>query len=239
MKIFPAIDLKNGSCVRLLKGDFNNLTEYNKDPIDQAKIFLKNNFDYLHVVDLDGAQTGNQSNISVIKELVKIPNLKIQVGGGIRTIDDAVNLIDMGVSRIIIGTSIFAKGFLTEIKNKFSPKQIILAIDFMETKGIPYIYTHGWQDNSHINLFDFMSDNSHFKNFLATDISLDGVMQGPSFKTYEKILAKSPSINLIASGGITSINDLSELKRIKIKESIVGKAIYEEQISLSELNNDY
>tara|TARA_B100000212_G_scaffold227931_1_gene173052 strand:- start:220 stop:939 length:720 start_codon:yes stop_codon:yes gene_type:complete len=239
MKIFPAIDLKNGSCVRLLKGDFNNLTEYNKDPIDQAKIFLKNNFDYLHVVDLDGAQTGNQSNISVIKELVKIPNLKIQVGGGIRTIDDAVNLIDMGVSRIIIGTSIFAKGFLTKIKNTFNPEQIILAIDFMETEGIPYIYTHGWQDNSHINLFDFMSDNSHFKNFLATDISLDGVMQGPSFTTYEKILAKNPSINLIASGGITSINDLSKLKRIKIKESIVGKAIYEKQISLSELNNDY
>ena len=239
MKIFPAIDLKNGSCVRLLKGDFNNLTEYNKDPIDQAKIFLKNNFDYLHVVDLDGAQTGNQSNISVIKELIKIPNLKIQVGGGIRTIDDAVNLIDMGVSRIIIGTSIFTKGFLTEIKNKFDPEQIILAIDFMETEGIPYIYTHGWQDNSHINIFDFMYDNSHFKNFLATDISLDGVMEGPSFKTYEKILAKNPSINLIASGGITSINDLSKLKRIKIKESIVGKAIYEKQISLSELNNDY
>ena len=239
MKIFPAIDLKNGSCVRLLKGDFNNLTEYNKDPIDQAKIFLKNNFDYLHVIDLDGAQTGNQSNISVIKELVKIPNLKIQVGGGIRTIDDALKIIDMGVSRIIIGTSIFTKGFLTEIKKKFNPEQIILAIDFMETEGIPYIYTHGWQDNSHINLFDFMSDNSHFKNFLATDISLDGVMQGPSFKTYEKILAKNPSINLIASGGITSINDLSELKRIKIKESIVGKAIYEKQISLSELNNDY
>ena len=145
----------------------------------------------------------------------------------------------MGVSRIIIGTSIFAKGFLTEIKNKFNPEQIILAIDFMETEGIPYIYTHGWQDNSHINLFDFMSDNSHFKNFLATDISLDGVMQGPSFKTYKKILAKNPSINLIASGGITSINDLSKLKRIKIKESIVGKAIYEKQISLSELNNDY
>jgi len=239
MKIFPAIDLKNGSCVRLLKGDFSNLTEYNKNPIDQAKIFLENNFDFLHVVDLDGAQTGNQSNISVIKELLKIPNLKIQVGGGIRTIDDALSAIDMGVSRIIIGTSIFKKGFLAEIKKKFNPEQIILAIDFIETDGIPYIYTHGWQDNSNINLFDFMSHNSYFKNFLATDISLDGVMQGPSFKTYEKILSKNPSINLIASGGITSINDLSELKRIKIKESIVGKAIYEKQISLSELNNDY
>ena len=239
MKIFPAIDLKNGSCVRLLKGDFNSLTEYNKDPIDQAKIFLKNDFDFLHVVDLDGAQTGNQLNISVIKELLKIPNLKIQVGGGIRTIDDALNAIDMGVSRIIIGTSIFKKGFLAEIKKKFNPEQIILAIDFIETDGIPYIYTNGWQDNSKINLFDFMSDNSYFKNFLATDISLDGVMQGPSFETYEKILAKNPSINLIASGGITSINDLSQLKRINIKESIVGKAIYEKQISLSQLNNDY
>ena len=239
MKIFPAIDLKNGSCVRLVKGDFNNLTEYNKDPINQAKIFIKNNFDFLHVVDLDGAQTGNQSNIFVIKELLKIPNLKIQVGGGIRTIDDALKIIDMGVSRIIIGTSVFANGFLADIKKRFNQEQIILAIDFIETDGIPYIYTHGWQDNSNINLFNFIDDNSYFKNFLATDISLDGVMQGPSFKTYEKILAKSPSINLIASGGITSINDLSELKRIKIKESIVGKAIYEEQISLSELNNDY
>ena len=239
MKIFPAIDLKNGSCVRLLRGDFNNLTVYNKDPIDQANIFLKNNFNYLHVIDLDGAQTGNQSNVSVIKELLKIPNLKIQVGGGIRSIEAALRLIDIGVSRIIIGTSIFAKGFLDEIKKKFNPEQIILAIDFIETDGIPYIYTHGWQDNSNINLFDFISDNSYFKNFLATDISLDGAMQGPSFKTYEKILERKPSINLIASGGITSIKDLSELKRIKIKESIVGKAIYEKQISLSELNNDY
>tara|TARA_B100001029_G_scaffold77762_1_gene63598 strand:- start:1281 stop:2000 length:720 start_codon:yes stop_codon:yes gene_type:complete len=239
MTIIPAIDLKNGCCVRLLKGDFDNLTKYNNDPINQANIFLENNFNYLHVVDLDGAQTGKQLNISVIKELLQIPNLSLQVGGGIRKIRDALEMLEIGVSRIIIGTSIFSEGFLDGIRKNFDADQIVLALDFNEIEGTPYIYTHGWKDNSNVNLYDFISDNSFFNNFLATDISLDGVMKGPSINTYQKILNMFPSINLIASGGITSIDDVIKLKQINIKESIVGKAIYEKKISLSELRNDY
>lgn len=239
MTIIPAIDLKNGCCVRLLKGDFDNLTKYNNDPINQANIFLENNFNYLHVVDLDGAQTGKQLNISVIKELLQIPNLSLQVGGGIRKIRDALEMLEIGVSRIIIGTSIFSEGFLNGIRKNFDADQIVLALDFNEIEGTPYIYTHGWKDNSNVNLYDFISDNSFFNNFLATDISLDGVMKGPSINTYQKILNMFPSINLIASGGITSIDDVIKLKQINIKESIVGKAIYEKKISLSELRNDY
>ena len=239
MTIIPAIDLKNGCCVRLLKGDFDNLTKYNNDPINQANIFLENNFNYLHVVDLDGAQTGKQLNISVIKELLQIPNLSLQVVGGIRKIRDALEMLEIGVSRIIIGTSIFSEGFLDGIRKNFDADQIVLALDFNEIEGTPYIYTHGWKDNSNVNLYDFISDNSFFNNFLATDISLDGVMKGPSINTYQKILNMFPSINLIASGGITSIDDVIKLKQINIKESIVGKAIYEKKISLSELRNDY
>jgi len=239
MTIIPAIDLKNGCCVRLLRGDFDNLTKYNNDPINQANIFLENNFNYLHVVDLDGAQTGKQLNISVIKELLQIPNLSLQVGGGIRKIRDALEMLEIGVSRIIIGTSIFSEGFLDGIRKNFDADQIVLALDFNEIEGTPYIYTHGWKDNSNVNLYDFISDNSFFNNFLATDISLDGVMKGPSINTYQKILNMFPSINLIASGGITSIDDVIKLKQINIKESIVGKAIYEKKISLSELRNDY
>ncbi len=239
MILYPALDLKNGNCVRLIKGNFNDVTNYNNDPINQAKIFLENNFNYLHVVDLDGAQTGNQLNRSVIQKLLEISGLQIQVGGGIREVEDVYNMLELGVSRVIVGTAIFKEKFLDKIKENFDPDQIILAVDFNSLDGIPYIYTHGWQDNSNIKLFDFISDNSYFKNLLATDISLDGVLQGASFETYEQILRLFPASNLIASGGVSSMSDLAKLENLQIQECIVGKAIYEKKISLSDLSNDY
>lgn len=239
MKVLPAIDLKDGNCVRLFKGNFSQVTKYNDDPISQVKTFLDHDLNYLHIVDLDGAESGNQLNINLIKEILKIPSIKIQLGGGIRNIDSISRMIDLGVSRVILGTSIFTDNFLNKVKANFDPNQIVLALDFKNIEDELMIFTHGWKENSKVNLFDFISGNSFFKNILATDISLDGVLMGPSFNAYKKILDLYPSINLIASGGIRSKKDLNELSKLNVKEAVVGKAIYEQQISLTDLLNDY
>ena len=239
MKVLPAIDLKDGNCVRLFKGNFSQVTKYNDDPISQVKTFLDHDLNYLHIVDLDGAESGNQLNINLIKEILKIPSIKIQLGGGIRNIDSISRMIDLGASRVILGTSIFTDNFLNKVKANFDPNQIVLALDFKNIEDELMIFTHGWKENSKVNLFDFISDNSFFKNILATDISLDGVLMGPSFNAYKKILDLYPSINLIASGGIRSKNDLNALSKLNVKEAVVGKAIYEQEISLTDLSNDY
>ena len=239
MKVLPAIDLKDGNCVRLFKGNFSQVTKYNDDPISQVKTFLDHDLNYLHIVDLDGAESGNQLNINLIKEILKIPSIKIQLGGGIRNIDSISRMIDLGISRVILGTSIFTDNFLNKVKANFDPNQIVLALDFKNIEDELMIFTHGWKENSKVNLFDFISGNSFFKNILATDISLDGVLMGPSFNAYKKILDLYPSINLIASGGIRSKKDLNALSKLNVKEAVVGKAIYEQKISLTDLLNDY
>ena len=239
MKVLPAIDLKDGNCVRLFKGNFSQVTKYNDDPISQVKTFLDHDLNYLHIVDLDGAESGNQLNINLIKEILKIPSIKIQLGGGIRNIDSISRMIDLGISRVILGTSIFTDNFLNKVKANFDPNQIVLALDFKNIEDELMIFTHGWKENSKVNLFDFISGNSFFKNILATDISLDGVLMGPSFNAYKKILDLYPSINLIASGGIRSKKDLNALSKLNVKEAVVGKAIYEQEISLTDLSNDY
>jgi phosphoribosylformimino-5-aminoimidazole carboxamide ribotide isomerase len=239
MKILPAIDLQNGRCVRLLKGDFKEVTEYNHDPIAQVNIFKSHRLNYLHIVDLDGAETGNRLNKDVITKILEIPDISIQVGGGIRTIRQVENMLEMGVSRIILGTALFQRNFIQDLKNNFDSSQIVLALDFKIINDIPTIYTHGWQDNSEIPLYEFISDQSFYSNILATDISLDGAMQGPSYSVYKDLLHLFPSINLIASGGIRSLDDLNNLKSMSIKEAIIGKAIYEKYISLTDLDNDY
>ena len=239
MKILPAIDLQNGRCVRLLKGDFKAVTQYNNDPLNQAKIFKSNELNYLHIVDLDGAESGNQMNKDVIAKILEIPDISIQVGGGIRTIQQVENMLEIGVSRIILGTALFQKNFIQDLKTNFDSSQIVLALDFKIINNIPTIYTHGWQDNSEIPLYQFISDQPFYSNILATDISLDGAMLGPSFSVYKDLLHLFPSINLIASGGIRSLDDLNKLKLINIQEAIIGKAIYEKNISLGDLDNDY
>jgi phosphoribosylformimino-5-aminoimidazole carboxamide ribotide isomerase len=239
MKILPAIDLQNGRCVRLFKGDFKAVTEYNHDPLAQVKIFKSNGLNYLHIVDLDGAESGNQLNKGVIGKILEIPDISIQVGGGIRTIQQVENMLEIGVSRIILGTALFQENFIKDLKNNFDSSQIVLALDFKIINNIPTIYTHGWQDNSEIPLYQFLSDQPFYSNILATDISLDGAMLGPSFSIYKDLLDLFPSINLIASGGIRSLDDLNKLKLLNIQEVIIGKAIYEKNISLRDLDNDY
>ena len=236
MKIIPAIDIKNGKCVRLKKGNFTNITIYNEKPLDQAKLFKDHGFDFIHVVDLDGAQKGKRINNKVIDQIINL-DVNIQIGGGIRTISEIENLFDLGVHRVILGTAVIENtNFLLEVFSEFNNKNFTLALDFRIENDIPYLATRGWMNQTNINLYEFIKDYD-IVNILATDINKDGLMNGPNLEIYNDIKKTSPKINIIGSGGVSSIGDIYELKKISIDECVVGKAIYEKKITLEELSN--
>jgi len=235
MKILPAIDIKDGVCVRLTQGNFDNVTKYNNDPASQAQLFLEHGFLKLHVVDLDGAKDGQRKNISQLNEILSLTELSIQFGGGVRTLDEIRNLIELGVNRVIIGTSAVTNFEFTEtVLKSIDLNSITFALDFKVIDGSPLLASHGWQQLSQINLFDFI-EKFKPKNVLATDIDKDGLLQGPSIEVYKEIKSFFPTINLIGSGGISSIGDIKALDEIGIEEVIVGKAIYDKKITLEEL----
>ena len=235
MKILPAIDIKDGVCVRLTQGNFENVTKYNNDPASQAQLFLEHGFLNLHVVDLDGAKDGQRKNISQMNEILSLTELSIQFGGGVRTLDEVRNLLKLGVNRVIIGTSAVTNFEFTEtILKSFDLSSITFALDFKVIDGSPLLASHGWQQLSQINLFDFI-EKFKPRNVLATDIDKDGLLQGPSTYVYKDIKSFFPAINLIGSGGISSIADIKALGDIGIEEVIVGKAIYDNKITLEEL----
>jgi len=239
MKIIPAIDLLDGQCVRLLQGDYKKVTSYNISPINQANYFFKEGFRYLHIVDLDSAKNADNKNLNIIKSINKIKNLKIQVGGGIRDIQKVKDLLNIGIDRLIVGTeAIKNKNFLNALKNEVDVKKIVFGLDFKIIENEAVLYTNGWLEKSRYKLFDFIEKNSWILNILATDISSDGMLSGPNIKIYEKILNKSNS-NLIASGGISAISDINNLKKIGIQECVVGKAIYENIIPIEDIRNAY
>lgn len=239
MKIIPAIDLLDGQCVRLLQGDYKKVTSYNISPINQANYFIKEGFRYLHIVDLDSAKNANDKNLNIIKSINEIKNLKIQVGGGIRDIQKVKDLLDIGIDRLIVGTeAIKNKNFLNALKNEIDVKKIVFGLDFKIIENEAVLYTNGWLEKSRYKLFDFIEKNSWIFNILATDISTDGMLSGPNIKIYEKILNKSNS-NLIASGGISAVSDINNLKKIGIQECVIGKAIYENIIPIEDIRNAY
>lgn len=239
MKIIPAIDLLDGQCVRLLQGDYKKVTSYNISPINQANYFFKEGFRYLHIVDLDSAKNADNKNLNIIKSINKIKNLKIQVGGGIRDIQKVKDLLNIGIDRLIVGTeAIKNKNFLNALKNEVDVEKIVFGLDFKIIENEAVLYTNGWLEKSRYKLFDFIEKNSWIFNILATDISSDGMLSGPNIKIYEKILNKSNS-NLIASGGISAISDINNLKKIGIQECVVGKAIYENIIPIEDIRNAY
>ena len=237
MKVIPAIDIKNGKCVRLMQGDFSKSTIYEISPLNQAKIFENAGFNLLHIVDLDGAANGLQSNISIIDSIIKSTEMNIQLGGGIRSIDDINLFLDKGIERVVLGTKIIEdKSFLSEVLTRFNQKNIVFALDFRINNSIPFLLSRGWQKQTKINLFDFIKQYE-VQNILATDITLDGVLKGPNISVYKKIRNQAPNSNLIGSGGISSIGDINQLSKINVKECVVGKAIYEKKINLKDLKN--
>ena len=237
MKIIPAIDLLDGQCVRLLQGDYKKVTSYNISPINQANYFFKEGFRYLHIVDLDSAKNADNKNLNIIKSINKIKNLKIQVGGGIRDIQKVKDLLDIGIDRLIVGTeAIKNKNFLNALKNEVDVEKIVFGLDFKIIENEAVLYTNGWLEKSRYKLFDFIEKNSWIFNILATDITSDGMLSGPNIKIYEKILNKSNS-NLIASGGISAVSDINNLKKIGVQECVIGKAIYENIIPIEDIRN--
>jgi len=233
MKIFPAIDIKDKKCVRLVKGDFNNKTEYETSPIDQAEKYKDHGFKNLHIVDLDGALKGKTVNLDIIKKIVSKFDLKIEVGGGIRTIDSIQKYEDVGVEKVILGSAaIKDKNFLKEACVKF-PNKIALGMDAKNG----YLSISGWKENSNQLTLDYLKEVNDFSisRLIYTDINRDGMKQSPNFKETLKV-ANVSNCPVIISGGVSSIEDIKKAKGLKnIEGIIVGKAIYDGDIKLEEL----
>ncbi|MDC0653688.1 1-(5-phosphoribosyl)-5-[(5-phosphoribosylamino)methylideneamino]imidazole-4-carboxamide isomerase [Candidatus Pelagibacter sp.] len=234
MKIFPAIDIKDKKCVRLIKGDFDNKTEYQISPVDQAGKYKAHGFKNLHIVDLDGALTGETVNLDIIKEIVSKFDLKIEVGGGIRTIDSIQKYTDVGVEKVILGSAaIKDKNFLKEACQKF-PDKIALGLD---AKG-GYLAISGWKENSNQLTLDFLKEVNDYgaSRLIYTDINRDGTKQSPNFEGTAKV-ADNSNCPVIISGGVSSIDDIKKAKILNknIEGIIVGKAIYDGDIKLEEL----
>ncbi len=233
MKIFPAIDIKDKKCVRLIKGDFDNKTEYRMSPVEQAGRYKDHGFINLHIVDLDGALTGETVNLDVIQEIVKKFDLKIEVGGGVRSIDSIQKYNNAGVEKVILGSAaIKDKNFLKEACEKF-PNKIALGLDAKDG----YLSVSGWKENSNKLTLDYLKEVNDFgvSRLIYTDINRDGTKQSPNFEETQKV-ADMSNCPVIISGGVSSIDDIKKAKSLKnIEGIIVGKAIYDEDIKLKEL----
>jgi len=233
MKIFPAIDIKDEKCVRLVKGDFDNKTEYKNSPIDQANSYKDHGFKNLHIVDLDGALTGETVNINIIQEIVKKSKLKVEIGGGIRNFESIKKYLDIGAEKVILGSAaIKDKKFLKEACQKF-PNKIALGLDAKDG----YLSVSGWKENSNQLALDYLDEVNDYgvSRLIYTDINKDGMKQSPNFDETSKVAANS-NCPVIISGGVSSIDDIKKAKSLKnIEGIIVGKAIYDGDIKLEEL----
>jgi len=234
MKIFPAIDIKDKKCVRLVKGDFDNKTEYEMSPVDQADKFKDHGFKNLHIVDLDGALTGKTVNLDIIQEIVNKFDLKIEIGGGVRNFESIQKYTDVGVEKVILGSAaIKDKNFLKEACKKF-PNKIALGLDARDG----YLSVSGWKENSNHLTLDFLKEVNNYgaSRLIYTDINKDGMKTGPNFEETVKI-AETSNCPVIISGGVSSIDDVKKAKGLNknIEGIIVGKAIYDGDIKLDEL----
>jgi len=234
MKIFPAIDIKDKKCVRLVKGDFNNKTEYETSPIDQAGKYKDHGFKNLHIVDLDGALTGETVNIDTIEEIISKFDLKIEIGGGIRNFESIQKYTDAGVEKVILGSAaIKDKNYLKEACQKF-PNKIALGLDAKDG----YLSVSGWKENSNQLTLDFLKEVNDYgaSRLIYTDINRDGTKQSPNFAETAKV-ADVSNCPVIISGGVSSIDDVKKAKDLNknIEGIIVGKAIYDGDIKLDEL----
>ena len=235
MIIFPAIDIKDNKCVRLIKGDFDKMTSYQNSPFDQAKIYFQNGFKNIHIVDLDGALNGKSSNTNLIKEIIKNLNLKIQVGGGIRKIDDINNWIKSGVDKVIMGTAAVENIDLLKTACKKFKNKIAVSLDVKDG----FIALSGWKKQTNISALSFIKKIENFgvSRIIYTDINKDGTKKGPNIKDTIELSSKV-KIPFVISGGISSIDDIKKIKSLNnsnIEGIIVGKSIYDGDIKIYEL----
>lgn len=230
MNIWPAIDIIDGKCVRLTAGDYAQKKVYSNDPVIVAKQFQNARMQHLHIVDLDGAKSGKPENLKLIKDIVQNVDLKIEVGGGIRDMETAKIYLDSGVDRVILGSqAIKNPAFLQKCLDTFGLERIVLGLDMKGGR----IAISGWLEMDDRTAEDFLSAlNFRPQHILVTDISKDGRLEGPNFSLYKTLMHTFPDLNFIASGGVSSIEDIQTLKDIDIQDIIVGKAVYEEKINL-------
>ena len=235
MKIFPAIDIKDKKCVRLIKGDFEKKTEYATSPVEQAAKYKDHGFKNLHIVDLDGALTGKTVNLDIIQEIVNKYDFQIEIGGGLRNIQSIKQYIDAGAEKVILGSgAIKNKDFLKEACEKFKNK-IALGLDAKDGN----LSVSGWKENLNIKTFDFLKEVKDFgvSRIIFTDINRDGMKTSPNFEETIKI-AEFANCPVVISGGVSSIDDIKKAKNLnnkKIEGIIVGKAIYDGDIKLKDL----
>ncbi|WP_024769322.1 1-(5-phosphoribosyl)-5-[(5-phosphoribosylamino)methylideneamino]imidazole-4-carboxamide isomerase [Aquimarina macrocephali] len=234
MRIIPAIDIIDGKCVRLSKGDYNTKKIYNENPLEVAKEFEAHGIEYLHLVDLDGAKSKHIVNHKVLEQIASKTSLKIDFGGGLKTDDDLRIAFESGANQIT-GGSIAVKNpdIFTSWLQKFGTDKIILGADANNEK----IAVSGWQEESDKELIPFVQEyqKEGITYVICTDISKDGMLQGPSFELYRRILSQTDNLKLIASGGISTFDELPKLAELGCEGTIIGKAIYENRISLKQL----
>ena len=232
MIIFPAIDIKDNKCVRLLQGDFDKVNVYGNDPSLMAKKWEDKGAKFLHMVSLNGARGEGNVNDESIKKLLSTVNIPIQMGGGIRSKERVKELLDLGVDRVILGSvAIKDKELLKDLISQYKEK-IVVSVDAKNGK----VAAQGWEEVSDINSLDFCKELEKIgvKTIVYTDISKDGMMIGPNFDIYEK-LSKETNLDIIASGGVTSIEDVKKLKAMDLYGVIIGKSLYENKIDLKEV----
>ena len=235
MKIFPAIDIKDKKCVRLVKGDFDKKTEYEMSPVEQARKYKDHGFQNLHIVDLDGALTGETINLNIIEQIISNFDLKIEIGGGIRNYESIKRYTEAGVEKVILGSAaIKDKNFLKDACEKF-PNKIALGLDAKDG----YLSVSGWKENSNLLTLDYLKEVSDYgaSRLIYTDINRDGMKQSPNFIETVKV-ASTSKCPVVISGGVSSIDDVKKAKELSnknIEGIIVGKAIYDGDIKLEDL----
>ena len=237
MRIIPAIDLKDGKCVRLFKGDFSRSTEYSNDPAEVGRRFSALAVRDLHIVDLDGARTGEPVNHGIVAEIASSSGLEVQLGGGIRTRDDVSRWLDNGVTRCVIGSvAIREPATVQQWIDEFGTDAIVLALDVrLGADGVPMLTTHGWTQDAGTSLWECLAQYDSLRHVLCTDVARDGALAGPNTELYAEILRRYPGLQLQASGGVRDIADLSALRNAGLPAAITGRALLDGKITAMEV----
>jgi phosphoribosylformimino-5-aminoimidazole carboxamide ribotide isomerase len=239
MRLIPALDLKGGRCVRLLRGDFDAETRYDADPSALLAKYRGYGADWLHVVDLDGARSGNNGNRDIIFELARQTAVMLQVGGGLRDTQAVSQMLNAGVARAVIGSAAVTRIDLVRTwLEDFGAERIVLALDVrLDPLGTPRVAIHGWRDQCELSLWDAVANYQDYdlKHVLCTDVSRDGALSGPNVELYDQAIRRFPHIEWQASGGIRDAPDLHALARAGAKAAVSGKALLEELIPVEEL----
>jgi phosphoribosylformimino-5-aminoimidazole carboxamide ribotide isomerase len=236
--IIPAIDLMDGGCVRLLKGDFQQRTNYDANPVEMAQSFAADGAEWLHVVDLDGAKNEKAEQSALIIEIAQQSGMKVQTGGGLRELFQIQRLLDAGIERVVIGSlAISAPQTVRYWLSELGPEKIVLALDVViNLDGVPVPAVRGWTETSDTDLWQVLDEflPAGLKHILVTDIAKDGALNGANTGLYRDIIAKYPQLDVITSGGVGSLNDVKALKALEPAGIIVGKALYENKFTVAQ-----